>query len=202
MKKYILIILSLLMVVSYCSVANADEFILRGVKFGITLDEVKAIETLEYSHKEAEKETYYYKGTLSGIENSTIGYKFENGSLKSILIDFDNTRGNLLLKRDYDTINSALTTKYGKPLGFTGGKTYEFVGNNLNALSATFPLASLVNMSYEYSEWWIETDGGHVKIDQMFTFIPGKKGVAESGVNSLQYTFFSDADVNKVMGDL
>lgn len=206
MKRFAMILLSLMLIFSTLfAIADAEEFAIRGTRFGMTPAEVKAIESLPYSSKNVGndgKETYSFEGTISGIDNSRIYYIFEKGVLKSINIDFDNTKGKILLERDYNTINSALKSKYGIPLGLAGGKTYEFVGQNLEAMAMTFPLAELVNMSYDYCEWWIETDGGHVKIDQIYSFIPGKKGSEGTAVNSIQYTFFSESEINSVLGDL
>lgn len=203
MKKCFALVLSMMLLLTVLfGSAYAEDFELRGIKFGMTLEQIKDIETLPYSHKEENHDTYYFKGTISGIDNSQIGYSFENGVLKSIVIDFDNTKSKLLLEQDYNRINSALITKYGTPLGLTGGKTYQFVGNNMKAMSMAFQFASLVNMSYDYSEWWIETDGGYVKIDQVYSFMPGKKGSENTALNSIDYTYFSDEEVNAIMGDL
>lgn len=112
------------MIVSCGSYAEeSDEFIFRNrIKFGISPEELVELEgnpNMKYLD-ETDHPTYVYRGyNLSGIKYSRIEYLFIDRTLKAIIIiygenDYKKKYKEESILEDYKTIETGLTTKYGK----------------------------------------------------------------------------------------
>ena len=131
MKKLISILLAMIIAMASVS-ALAEEFTLHsGTKFGMSLDEVKSIETsngytventsLKYAFYDTDGKYYskatnalQIKGTMAGIENSTLSYYFnDNNELFAAVYKFGPLvhEGNIV---EYADIQNTLSQKYSE----------------------------------------------------------------------------------------
>lgn len=118
MKRIITI---LLLICLFCSIGCAkkpEEFSIRnGIKFGMTPEEVIAIEGEE--SKTGERifsdgyAIIYYKDVMMGADTE-ITYSFDNGGLDFILYDIDDKIHPDHCEANYNAINETLREKYGK----------------------------------------------------------------------------------------
>lgn len=131
MKKLISMLLAI--IISMASVsAFAEEFTLHsGTKFGMTRDEVKAIETskgytventsLKYSFYDTDGEYYFketnalkIKGSMAGVENSNLYYYFnDNNELFAAVYKFGEFANNNNVGEYFD-IQNTLSQKYSE----------------------------------------------------------------------------------------
>ncbi len=179
----------------------AESFVYRGLSFGMSPNQVKNIETLtlRLDHLDHKKPMLEYTGSIANIDRSSVSYHFNNNKLSSIVVMFNNRDNSQnTLKNDFNDIQSALTSKYGKPLGYTNGKTSSYVGEYFDfTLSMEIKTANILGLKgrfHNYDEWLIETDDGHVKIDHFLLLATG------SCMHFLEYTYFPTA--NSIGNDL
>lgn len=194
MKKRIdvlVLLIAIVVTLTGCGKTTTETpaFILRnGIQFGDSVEVVKQKETtLEFeSHKPAtsedEDETLVYKGTISGIEESTAEFVFSDGKLKSMLytlgdsyLDADETDTSLhrirhsIVSDQYEKVKNGLSEKYGAPLSEDCG----FYGSELDGIitlelgNAMFGFGSS-NDFLQYDEWFFQVGQDYVKIDQIY----------------------------------
>lgn len=114
MKKFWLILIACIIIFSLSS-AFCEEVILRNdIRFGDSLAEVKAKETLEIKSETAD-ELRTGSGVLAGVDVKSVIYRFEDGKLVSVLWDVLNSRNDIFPPLIFDDLQSALTAKYGTP---------------------------------------------------------------------------------------
>lgn len=98
-----------------CAESDISEFVFRdGIKFGMTMQEVCALEEAEPFY--ATNEVIIYDDVKAAGKAAEIYYLFENDSLNQIGIFFteSHTNENLYI-RDFDAVDDSLCEKYGEP---------------------------------------------------------------------------------------
>ena len=179
--------------------AETVPFILRnGIQFGMTKEEVANLETLP---REPGVFEYYGYGTISGIADSAVQYHFNSDKkLRSVEIDFStkDKKGYVLMTVDFEAINGKLRAKYGEPLGNTGGACHYIQGAEFGSLMGSYSSWIILGCSIDYDEWVIDVEGGHVKIDHIL------QASQNTGTNLhiLEYTFFTDDDIENSLNDV
>lgn len=120
MKKIISLVLMITMLFTVSAFAEEDFTLHSGVKFGMTLDEVKTCEeNAGFTFSEYFDGSYYIEGKIAGIDEARINYYFVDGKLIQGIYEFpvasplarhqsiDESRA------DYTTISDLLNEKYG-----------------------------------------------------------------------------------------
>lgn len=116
MKKWLALVLALVLLSSASFSAIAEPFSFRnGVTFGMTREEIIACEGAEPHN--AKEDNLHYSAQKSAGKNCAVSYSLSEGKLYKIIVLFtdDHSFENLYID-DFDTIDEALQTKYGKPL--------------------------------------------------------------------------------------
>ena len=206
-RKLGLAIVIFLLCVSICMTGFAEPFTQRGISFGMTRDDIKAVEDLRLDDSCTATDFIRYKGTIAQINDSSVEYHFDSdGKLEYISIAFGVENNAFLnLTNDYRKIENALIQKYGDPLDNTEGKPFRLVGHALSMFFDLSPMlqtsASLLGLKYEfnYKEWTVPTDGGLVKIDHYYYCLHSNP--IELG-HTVEYTFFADEDALNIGDDL
>lgn len=116
-KKIFAVILLCVLCASGCA-KEPEEFAIRnGIKFGMTPEEVIAIEGEENKTDETifsdGGAIIYYKDVMMGADTE-ITYSFDNGGLDFILYDIDDKYFQSSCEANYNSINETLREKYGK----------------------------------------------------------------------------------------
>lgn len=91
----------------FCGLTQAEEHTIRGTHWGMTMDEVKAVEDWEYE-SQTEK-LLFYTGELKPRIATELAYDFHNGLLVGITYRLDKN------KSTYIFFRSILGKKYGEP---------------------------------------------------------------------------------------
>lgn len=185
-----------LMMVLLCTVgiATADSFTMRnGVQFGMTVSEVGKLETMPRSKETISSVYFYGYGEIAGIKNSAVEYHFDNNKLKGVEIHFDDLHksGKLTVIQDYSDINALLQGKYGEPIGNTNGRSSALRGYEFETFITFYNFWK----SMDYEEWLLQIDGGYVKIDHYLV-------VGTNNTHMIEYTFFTEKEVNKLLNDI
>ncbi len=182
---------------------NGNGFIMRNnVQFGMTPSEVEKLETFSLIEHRPEWNQYYFGfGEVAGIKDSEVMYVFDDlDGLKSLEIFFainNQYKTDISTKADYKTTSSSLRQKYGQPLGNTNGESYYLRGSSLDFFIQSYQVYKMLGNESNYEEWVVPQEDGIVKIDHYFL---------SNGVNVLshylQYTFFSNNEMNNQLQDL
>lgn len=177
MKKLISFILAITLALSMvAAMAEEEEFSVRnGIKFGMTPDEVKAIEAELGSPLKSEDSDPVYKGTdytldywyvpVAGYEGTAIYYYFKDNALFEIVYHFNANSelsttkdGALKIARD---IYQGLADKYGEADEDGSGIYYDVPSYEFRrALTAPYDLEIAA-----YSEWLKKIKDGYLTID-------------------------------------
>ncbi len=212
MKKLCALMLTVLMVIwSFSSFAeNQDNvFSWRNIKFLMTIDEVKSIESLELDqveeHSNSNSVILHYNGTIANIEGSAIHYRFtgDDKLLTEIYVTYNTDSGEITVENDYKKISSGLEEKYGTPLGNKDGNTHSLVGRFLKLSTELYSLSSAIdpNYSLEYGEWLLEGNNAFVKIEHELERIPSKSGKKVLS-HDITYTYFTQEELSTLTNDL
>ena len=185
-----------LVIVLLCTVgmATADSFTMRnGIQFGMTVSEVNKLETMPRSKKTISSVYFYGYGKIAGIKNSGVEYHFEKKKLKGVEIHFDDLhkKSKYAVIQDYSDINALLQGKYGEPIGNKNGHSSALRGYEFETFMQYYTLWK----SMDYEEWLLQIDGGYVKIDHYLV-------IGANNVHMLEYTFFTEKEVNKLVNDI
>lgn len=97
----------LLLVALICPQTWAEEHTIRGTHWGMTIEQVKAIEKWEYVTETGD--FLFYSGELKPGVDTKLSYGFHNGLLVVISYRLDKN------KSTYQFLHSILSEKYGKP---------------------------------------------------------------------------------------
>ena len=194
---YLMIIFILLLSLSGCSSKKTEKFVLRNdIHFGDSIEEVKKKESLKLKEEEVDEDDKTItkisseEGTIANIDDSTLSYRFKDGSLYELTYYFDgpttdsNTPTELAevksyITDQYDTINSSLTEKYGEPLSDEEEEQYAFRTDIYESSDSYEEMAAwgldceLVAMDERLVEC---DDGSHVSIDSKAAYVGNQKG--------------------------
>ena len=192
-NRLCMMILALLLVCCIFSAA-AEEVVLRNdIRFGMTKKEVIEKEGRE-PDIDSEKGFISYRGVdAEEYPNSIIEYHFNSeGKLEYVYMSLHDDADAKQLEKEYKAMNKKLTGLYGKPLGNKNGKTDELVTEGLQNGFTLQSLAKAAKATFKllYSEWKVETDGGTVKIDQIYEYEKSKLGQSIKG-HVICYAFFA-----------
>lgn len=214
MKKTILLLLTAMIVFS-CQHGLTEDFVLRnGILFGDSMEDVLSKETFTIDKivdtvEEDNNSQYPYtittkKGTLAGINDSTITYKFNREKqLREVVYSFRSSSYKDFIDSDYNSVNSGLIRKYGKPLGYSNGDCYVFTGSALENAALVAYLYDMMGKYgdlRDYDEWDVELDDYHVKIEQV-EYYCGLKYSELSYSHSMSYTYFTDEDLENELNE-
>ena len=111
--------LLIFIVLSFLSTASAQDsnFDFRKTKWGMTISQVKAIESIKPSAvtKDKSKTLLIYKDTIAGLSCKVVYIFSQNKLIRSkYMVTKEHTNKNDYLS-DYNSLSSALTEKYGPP---------------------------------------------------------------------------------------
>lgn len=200
MKKTVSILLALLLVLSLCTGALADEFTLHsGIVFGDTLETVKEKEAGKMTIQDGSKDKtnkVWFNGTIAGMEGH-VRYDFDEdtGKLIEMLYTFNGMPKSDECDDAYKTLKDGLLRKYGSPLGNTGGTIHIITGQGFEYAAMLINLYESTNIGSgdirDYDEWIVECDGYYVKIDLVSFYI--KASDTDYKIN-LSYHYFTDKD--------
>ena len=140
MKKIISLVLMVAMLFSLSAFAEEEEFTLHsGVKFGMTLEEVKTCEeNAGFTFREYFDGSYCIEGKIAGIDESQINYYFVDGALVQGLYTFPVASPQAhhqsidVSRADYAAISDLLNEKYG-------------VSEYCTLTSKIYPVPSIIN---------------------------------------------------------
>lgn len=172
-------IISILLVLVFCLNAQLcvaeEQFALRcGIFFGDTKEDVKAKETLKIA-KESATELVTVSGELAGVSVESVSYRFDqSGKLVSVLWNVVDARNSMYPYMLFDTLEEAITKKYGPANSTTTDCYFLIEGAAINEMltlieeDTYFRLGMLLGEAgpLEQYEWQIESSGNeNVKID-------------------------------------
>ena len=213
MKKAFVILLAAIIMICSCAfaeendAASTETFSWRNIRFLMTIDEVKAIETLALDHEENSNDgniTLHYNGTVAGIDASEVNYRFtgDDHLLTEIYVSYNTESGDLVAENSYKKISSGLEEKYGTPLGNKKGKVHSLVGRFLKMAADMYSTMSLLdpNYSLEYGEWLLDYGDTYVKIDHELERMG--KGEKRSIHHDVTYSYFTKEALNAITDDL
>lgn len=218
MKKITAVIIILVLILNLSiSVALADGFSIHsGVEFGMTLDQVKAQESstgftvsagdLSYSalgYKNDKSMVAITKaafgtndpptvhGSIAGFDDSYIYYFFNDDKLVSAIYHFGEKN-----KSDrYDTVSSALESKYGEPM-IENGQTLAIPTKGKNAIDLIVHLYRVGDILEcpvsALRQWLIPVDNGYVVV-YLIDFIYGSARNVISKEVLLSYSYITDS---------
>lgn len=122
-----LVLILLLAFVPALATEEPADFVYRdGVTFGMTMDEVKALEKNKPSASKASyyagndrRETLVYENEMILTFPCEITYRFDDSGLNQISVSIFDTNDPIRLMEDFAEIDAALIKKYGEPDGPT-----------------------------------------------------------------------------------
>lgn len=174
MKRIISCILVLIFCLTISTCFAEERFALRcGIYFGDTKADVKSKETLKIT-KETSNELVTESGELAGVSVEFISYRFDNsGKLISVLWNVVDSRNNIYPPILFDTLEEALTKKYGKPDSTDINSSFLIEGAAIEEMlnDDIVLLGMLIGKSgpLQQCEWQIESSGNeNVKIDLLY----------------------------------
>ena len=154
MKKVVSFILLLVSFFSFCFSAYAEEeFSFRnGITFGMTMEQVISAEGSQPDDKD--ENNLLYTGQKSAGKCATILYRFVNNALYGIGVIFKETHTNdNLYIEDFESVDEALTEKYGEP---SVDKVYQWKNNLLKNDPDSYGLAVSAGHLMIGSKWDFE----------------------------------------------
>lgn len=198
MKKMLSILVSLILLfsmlpintIAYADIAsdavvssNVEEFSLRnGINFGDSIEEVKEKETLTFQSSSSTT-LQTNPGTVSGYDDTTITFSFNDDQLKEMSYKFEETSSRDLVNSEYDTIYKGLVRKYGEPLDTGGGSTYIINTSVFERSLLALSLKKLIGGAgdyVDYDEWLVKVNNDYyVKIDLLSYYIGESYSKAE-----------------------
>lgn len=204
MKKLISILLILsIITVGIVGNALADDFSVRnGIHFGMTVDEVKA---LEKNNGVAEEDIYldkfngdYYcvglNTSIAGIDDSRLLYQFDPET--NLLVEFRYMLGPYKISKDlaweyFQTVLQSLMDKYGEPLhsSTTDGAIFPIVSETMQGAALDFNVT--------YYEWLVDFGDYYILIDAY----NGDSGYGSTG-SYVGYKYVSKEDAEKAIQNL
>lgn len=184
MKRVICIVSVCIVLLAALGTASAEEFTLHsGVTFGMTIDDIKALEEskgFETSQNEFRPNEIVISGTIAGIERGAlIIYTVdEQGRLFKACYFLGNNAAPAAQRiSEYETINDALTQKYGASAYNTGNMQIANVPDTLFGEETTgfkFCQGVAGGEIYTYNQWLLDQeDGSKILIDH---FMRDEKG--------------------------
>ena len=203
MKRYIGVLLTMILIVGMCAIAFADDFTLRnGILFGDTIEDILTKETkLERESEDGN----WFKGTIAGYSGAECGFYFDDDSK---LYAMDYCFGpNVCTSRDrvndvYKTLYDSVVRQYGKPLGNTGGTVNLITGPAFERMSLWVYLLGTLDGNkgdyYDYDEWTLNFDNYNVKID-MISYYYRDSNYDYSYYIDLSYKKYTDEDFNAAL---
>jgi len=201
MKRCIAVLMTMVVAVLCCSAAFAEgQFALRcGILFGDSQTGVAARET---ELTRIEEERLAYEGTLWGYDSAQVVYLFDdNGLLTELNESFGkSTRDEETTKAVYADIRAQLRALYGEPLQTEGSTpAHPIAGMGYKAMVLfVYTIGALDGCEgecYDYSEWVVDCDGYHVKIDLTAYYVKNNNNGTESYGVGLSFKKFTDADL-------
>ena len=170
MKRFICIVSVFIVCLAVLGTALAEEFSLHsGVTFGMTIDDIKALEEskgFETSQNELWPNEITISGTIAGIERGAlINYTVdEQGSLFKAFYFLGNNAAPAAQRiSEYETINDALTQKYGASVYNTGNMQIANVPETLFGEKTTgfgFCQGVAGGEIHTYNQWLLDQDDG------------------------------------------
>ncbi len=211
MKKYISIILIVILSVLVLSV-SAEEFTLRnGIVFEDSMEEVLSKETIPIAEKDTEfgdkyaENKYPYsiktkEDTVAGISGTMIIYHFDKEKkLREVVYVFPNSKIGDFVDNCYTLINGGLVRKYGTPLGYTNGTCYVVTGDALESAAEVIQLVKMFGKPAgirSYDEWIVSCNSYNVKIEQVeYYTVPS----SYTYYHRVSYTYFSNDTIQNEM---
>lgn len=178
MKKTICCLLVILVTAACAVFACAEEFELEhGIRFGMTKEEIIEKVGQEPENKDNDEFISYRDVEAEGYEHSVVEYHFdEQGKLDYVYESLHTDQDAAKLEKEYKAQEKVLKGLYGKPIGNKNGKTDELVSSALSNAFLTQQIAKAAKSTTKmsYNEWKVETEGGIVKIDQIYTMSNNK----------------------------
>ena len=204
MKKVLSVFLALqmLLMIAYPALAEG-EFVLRNdIRFGDTMAQVRAKETLGIAEDEGDEDTFWTNhGKVAGFDDVQVMYNFdENGKLYEVKWVLSNRTNADSSDTDYSKLEKAMREKYGTTLGLTNGDCYIITTSALESAVTLYGLYTMlfdngVGDMRDYDEWDYEySNGHHVKIELAQYYYGASYSEREYGIN-VGYKYFSDADL-------
>lgn len=208
MKKLFAILLACSMLLGGApALAEESGFTLRnGVKFGDTVDEVKAKETFEVDTTQGDEYNLYMaKGTVAGISDTEIWYRFDEmtGLLYDVRWSLPSYYSADSSDNDYSKLYKAFVSKYGDPLGYSNGSCYIITGSAIEA-AATIgylykELLDGVGDIRDYAEWDVKVGNGeHVKIELVQYYYGTSYSDMQYYIN-VGYSDFTDEELENAL---
>lgn len=201
MRRWFTLVLTCVLLLGCMPAMAAEEFTLRnGIKFGDTMDEVRAKETLEFKESSSESRLITVDGTVAGISGVSVEYFFDDDKkLKQVswslsassLVDSSDS--------DYTKLYKAFVSKYGTPLGYDNGDCYIITGSALTGAALISYLYNSMDTGVgdlrDYAEWDYEyTNTDHVKIELVQYYYGSSYSTRQFHI-SVCYKHFTDADL-------
>lgn len=205
MKKIFSLILIVALLITGTAFAeftkmDGDFSIRGGVKFGMTPEEVKSIETNPPA-SEGEEDKYFYLGyqnidSLAGIpiyraKSDIIRYMFSKSENKLYGVRYwfgyyDST------KQYFEELCSTIANKYGQPLHYNDGQTFSRT-TSIFSNSMGYVSAGIYRLGY-FAEWVVEYSDYYVIID-VYTLN------ASSEQLNVGYEYISKEEMAQIISD-
>lgn len=182
--------------------AIAEEFKLRNeIQFGESLTSVKEKEQLKLTKEDETNLTY--EGTVASYQGE-VDYTFDSSKgLTDMCYDiseYDNKSTSH--ESIYESLSSSITNKYGSALGNPMGKTHQILGkafeNSIQMCSFISGFMGKKADIVDYEEWYVECDGGAVKIDLVDYYFTNSEDRQEYHV-LLSYHFSSESEISTLV---
>ncbi len=195
MKKIVSLLLSLMIFVCFSCSASAEAFTIHnGTTFGMTEEEVFALEK-EHGFSREDSDTYgpNVKGKVAGFEDSTVYYGFNSdGKLVSVTYNIGQDSNT----SRYNTIYDGLQSKYGNPTGdfilFDVGADNMLI-KNYSILSGLLAV-SIPNLD----QWIVPIDNGYVCITAINYYVKQRSDIREVWIS---YEFVTEETYNSRMAE-
>lgn len=202
----VLLMVSLFVSNAYASEAETTISIRNGIEFGMTKQEVAALETATRDYSLTDTNCYRYVNvTIAGVKDCQLRYYFDdNGKLYRIKMDFypDEDKYTRLsaVQPNYTKVGNALASKYGFPLGNKDGYTHGVQTSTLEFHLQMSDLSKLLiaiqgkgQLSEQYDEWDVNCGDGHVKIDHVFSHLVGIYGTTTCS-HEVEYRYYTETE--------
>ncbi len=132
----------------------------------------------------------------------SVGFYFDDdGKLTGMCYSFSDDSGvtsRSACDSAYEKLTDGLKRKYGNPLGNTGGSIHLISGPAFERFGLWLALTALIDTwtsdYYDYDEWIVDTDDGHVKID-IVSYYYRNSDYDYSYYVDLSYHFYTDQDL-------
>lgn len=202
--KRIVAILLFVILISLSIVASADEFVLRNeILFGDSIEQVKGKEGLTLDKENDDKTQLTYSGEVASYTGE-VDYYFNGttGGLSDMLYEFKDWKNNSSIDSIYSSLKDGVARKYGNPLGNSGGTTHSITGKafeeSIGMIYVTLNFFNKKADIADYDEWFVECDGGAVKIDLVKYYFTNSENGKEYHV-LLSYHFSSTEEIETLI---